>query len=545
MNGANSDNACGTGLEAALGAANAANATGSHLEAALGGANAANATGSHLEALVVESLTYLGMAQHAERLLRLLRQAGIHTLEQVSHLSQEQCTNLHLPFDLISGMQKRIAVWKIELKDASGVEFDRGIATACVFPTNVSRSASSQPQCLQNQAVANMLDEHRLNRLQDLLTQGLQRVDDHVRALGLTLRTNVDRLQEQILTRQPKPDTEMCERVKRIDDHVGTFAQKLQSNLDTFQEQLPKQRAKPEAEVFERLKKLEDRLNTVAQALQANLDGLTEQLVRNLLKPEEFKTEFSRSMQGWMDKLQHACEQQSVAETSRASQMEGQLQLMAKRCELAAEGVDRSLQGKIDQLQDMVRRVQASTDRHESATAQTSVTADRSVQLRMERMEDSVRSMSSRFDRAVQAAHTYQGHDPYDGNFKKDLHHALMNANSGGINSVVGMTKWSTELHGGNDAGYAVRSGDEPYAAAVNLSDSRYTSSRGGSRPQSALRNGGSRTYRDGPAAGGSFGYRADEAVAFPSLSLDVRHQKEGHVVHESARRSAVQAASG
>eukprot|EP00927_Polykrikos_kofoidii_P064059 TRINITY_DN5907_c0_g1_i2.p1 TRINITY_DN5907_c0_g1~~TRINITY_DN5907_c0_g1_i2.p1 ORF type:complete len:499 (-),score=107.12 TRINITY_DN5907_c0_g1_i2:59-1555(-) len=451
---------------------------------------------------------------------RLLRQAGIHTLEQVSHLSQEQCTNLHLPFDLISGMQKRIAVWKIELKDASGVEFDRG-------------------------AVANMLDEHRLNRLQDLLTQGLQRVDDHVRALGLTLRTNVDRLQEQILTRQPKPDTEMCERVKRIDDHVGTFAQKLQSNLDTFQEQLPKQRAKPEAEVFERLKKLEDRLNTVAQALQANLDGLTEQLVRNLLKPEEFKTEFSRSMQGWMDKLQHACEQQSVAETSRASQMEGQLQLMAKRCELAAEGVDRSLQGKIDQLQDMVRRVQASTDRHESATAQTSVTADRSVQLRMERMEDSVRSMSSRFDRAVQAAHTYQGHDPYDGNFKKDLHHALMNANSGGINSVVGMTKWSTELHGGNDAGYAVRSGDEPYAAAVNLSDSRYTSSRGGSRPQSALRNGGSRTYRDGPAAGGSFGYRADEAVAFPSLSLDVRHQKEGHVVHESARRSAVQAASG
>jgi hypothetical protein len=77
-----------------------------------------------LGACITETMNFLGMAEHSERFLRLLKQANIHTMEDVTRLDKETCEQMLLPYDLIGAIQKRHKVWSLEMVDDAEVGLD-------------------------------------------------------------------------------------------------------------------------------------------------------------------------------------------------------------------------------------------------------------------------------------------------------------------------------------------------------------------------------------------------------------------------------------
>jgi len=71
-------------------------------------------------------MSFLGMAQHTDRFLRLLENANMTTVAQVEPLTKEQCDELQLPFDLVTALQRRLRVWKLEMVDDAEAGLDRG-----------------------------------------------------------------------------------------------------------------------------------------------------------------------------------------------------------------------------------------------------------------------------------------------------------------------------------------------------------------------------------------------------------------------------------
>jgi bacteriorhodopsin len=79
--------------------------------------DAANLHHSELGGCVLETMTFLGMAENAERFLRLLKEARISNLDQVAALDRPECDQKLLPYDLITALQKRHKVWALEMVD--------------------------------------------------------------------------------------------------------------------------------------------------------------------------------------------------------------------------------------------------------------------------------------------------------------------------------------------------------------------------------------------------------------------------------------------
>jgi len=79
--------------------------------------NKPNKVNGELHACVVETMNFLGMAENIDRLVKLLANAKICTLEDIANCTKEQCDTLSLPVDLIQALQKRTKVWKLEMID--------------------------------------------------------------------------------------------------------------------------------------------------------------------------------------------------------------------------------------------------------------------------------------------------------------------------------------------------------------------------------------------------------------------------------------------
>eukprot|EP00930_Biecheleria_cincta_P031914 TRINITY_DN22130_c0_g1_i1.p1 TRINITY_DN22130_c0_g1~~TRINITY_DN22130_c0_g1_i1.p1 ORF type:complete len:768 (-),score=143.28 TRINITY_DN22130_c0_g1_i1:146-2449(-) len=79
-----------------------------------------------LGALVVETMNFLGMAQNSERFLRLLRHCDIHSVDELEKLTVEDCEKKQLPADLVSAVQKRMKVWRLEMQDMAELALEQG-----------------------------------------------------------------------------------------------------------------------------------------------------------------------------------------------------------------------------------------------------------------------------------------------------------------------------------------------------------------------------------------------------------------------------------
>jgi hypothetical protein len=71
-------------------------------------------------------MNFLGMAENVERFLRLLQQAKIWCLEDILYLTKEDCMDLQLPWDLITALQKRTKVWRMEMIDDAEKGLEQG-----------------------------------------------------------------------------------------------------------------------------------------------------------------------------------------------------------------------------------------------------------------------------------------------------------------------------------------------------------------------------------------------------------------------------------
>jgi bacteriorhodopsin len=81
---------------------------------------------SELCALVLETMSFLGMAQNADRMLKLLMQAKISSLDQIEHLDKKDCDEKQLPHDLICAIQSRYKVWALEMVDDAELGLEAG-----------------------------------------------------------------------------------------------------------------------------------------------------------------------------------------------------------------------------------------------------------------------------------------------------------------------------------------------------------------------------------------------------------------------------------
>jgi len=81
---------------------------------------------SQLSAVVVETMTFLGMAQHTDRFLKLLERANMNSIYEVEVLTKETSASLQLPWELVSALQRRLRVWKLEMVDDAEVGLDKG-----------------------------------------------------------------------------------------------------------------------------------------------------------------------------------------------------------------------------------------------------------------------------------------------------------------------------------------------------------------------------------------------------------------------------------
>lgn len=71
-----------------------------------------------LQAVVIDALTTLGWAGKIERFTTLLKAANVKTCDDLSALSEEQCAEKVLPWDMVCACQQRVRKYKIEETDA-------------------------------------------------------------------------------------------------------------------------------------------------------------------------------------------------------------------------------------------------------------------------------------------------------------------------------------------------------------------------------------------------------------------------------------------
>jgi len=79
-----------------------------------------------LNAVVIETMSFLGMAQNTERFIRLLEKAEVTSISAAEKLNKEKCEKLSLPFDLVQALQRRVNVWKMNLVDEAEMELEKG-----------------------------------------------------------------------------------------------------------------------------------------------------------------------------------------------------------------------------------------------------------------------------------------------------------------------------------------------------------------------------------------------------------------------------------
>jgi bacteriorhodopsin len=89
---------------------------------------------------VLETMTFLGMAENTERFLRLLKQARITSLDEIARLERTDCEQLQLPYDLVTAVQKRHKVWAMEMVDDAEKGLEAGEKYYKIDPSETSNA---------------------------------------------------------------------------------------------------------------------------------------------------------------------------------------------------------------------------------------------------------------------------------------------------------------------------------------------------------------------------------------------------------------------
>ncbi|CAE8585720.1 unnamed protein product [Polarella glacialis] len=345
-----------------------------------------NKAKGELGAVVVETMTYLGMAQHTDRLLRLLQKAEITSLPQLEHFNKEKCDEKNLPFDLVSALQKRYRVWKLEMTDNAEQELEKGeqfyagadpmkdmeavarrlqegVPTPPVYEQDMFQDGASIPGMFPSRPIHREDMEPRLLRMEEMMTTLLEKVEILSSGGGSRVeleQTMVRRVEQavgqalQSAKCAQEAETEGSMR-QRMEELVGSATQRLnsaaenigrdlESKVRDYQEKMSKNNsvsAEAEGGLARRMEvalvQAADKTSQGIETMGQNLVQKTENAASNQSrKMEELERALSRKLEELNAKNSDRSER--MAEVMRGS-MQADLGTLMGRTDLVGEAV--------------------------------------------------------------------------------------------------------------------------------------------------------------------------------------------------------------
>lgn len=354
------------------------------------GSAAATKAANELSAVAVETMTFLGMAQHAERLLRLLQKAEVTSLEQMEPWTKEKCESLNLPWDLISAMQKRFRVWKLEMQDNTELALEKGEeAYGKDEPHEMMSVVASKLEPYAQQQVFDNTPRSGNMTPPGFPMQTMQRVPS-------------GNAQELLMT----VGAEVGDRVARVEDTLGGLHEKMDSLANaTFRHQ-----ADLEANMGRRIEQaVMQALQVARRAQETEVEGGLKQRMEELVTGAQGRIEshVERLLQGLQDQvreLQAAQGRTSEMQKSVQAQSENSL---ARRLESeigrVREEVAKVSEGTRSALEAVAREIFSKAENQNLTTSRRLDEVERSVG---RKMEEATSKAADRTERAVETLRT-------------------------------------------------------------------------------------------------------------------------------------------
>mmetsp|Transcript_96999 Transcript_96999/g.250882 ORF Transcript_96999/g.250882 Transcript_96999/m.250882 type:complete len:867 (-) Transcript_96999:185-2785(-) len=329
-----------------------------------------------LAAVVIETLTFLGMAQHNDRFLKLLRDAQVTNVPMVEALTKEQSDDLQLPWDLVSALQKRIKVWRMESTDHAEQELEKGEAyyqahTPVNVPGQVDESGSQSGVDIR-QAVARALAgsmrgaggegsaefqqglQNQLAQVGDMvsmLQQQMEQMNQAQMRRQTEMEGSIQWQLEQVMERSrgggggggnamgdDRMEHLIAQQNERMEQAMDALGRSMQSKLDSLHASQQRQQAESEASFLQK----------ISQMVQKSTEASSDSLVNSLhAKLDMSQAAHLRQQADMNDSLMHGVEgminkaMRSGSMGGSADSYESQKQLMDKVEKTIEKALDR------------------------------------------------------------------------------------------------------------------------------------------------------------------------------------------------------------
>jgi len=319
---------------------------------------------AQLSAVVVETMTFLGMAQHTDRFLKLLERANMHSIYEVEALTKETSATLQLPWELVSALQRRLRVWKLEMVDDAEVGLDKGeeyyIKKGLDMPP-MDAMDMQQPgmvpymQGMMPMAYQNEEQNAKLAEIEDLLRRKLKNEETELtesRSRGELLDKSVDGM----LAKVHRAMEDMERRIlSRIDGRPGSgsldvagkdvaaqrsevrsFEMRITAKLDDMQTMTEQQRR-------EEMHNLETRITSVVQQQMAHLSTKVDLCCQKV-------EACSQKADTCSQKIESGCAEQAVRLVEASARIADKIDESSRASHGGAEALKLKIDGGFSQL---------------------------------------------------------------------------------------------------------------------------------------------------------------------------------------------------
>eukprot|EP00930_Biecheleria_cincta_P031915 TRINITY_DN22130_c0_g3_i1.p1 TRINITY_DN22130_c0_g3~~TRINITY_DN22130_c0_g3_i1.p1 ORF type:complete len:781 (-),score=173.96 TRINITY_DN22130_c0_g3_i1:49-2391(-) len=351
-----------------------------------------------LGAIVVETMNFLGMAQNSERFLRLLHHCDIHSVEALEKLTPEECVNKQLPSDLVSAVQKRLKVWRLEMQDMAELALEQGEmhyameepvkmqAVSDRLQTLVQGSSGTATPILPGQmgappppAELNATQSAQLSRLEDMMIsmqqqqemlqmEMRQKMHDTSMQMSPAALSNAmqsaiaQALQAQARMQEQEVEGGLRQRMEeiislskdRLDQTIEIATSTMRSQAKDFQESVAR-----EAQVIggleDRLRKVSDEISKAAESSRRTMQDFTKELKGaggSSNRQEELERVLTRKIE---DQTSRICDRSDrTAEHLRAS-IQTDMTTVINRTDMVSEVVKESSHSIKENITDLRR----------------------------------------------------------------------------------------------------------------------------------------------------------------------------------------------
>lgn len=230
-----------------------------------------------LKSCVVETMTFLGMAENCDRFMNLLQQAQVTTFAQIERLTRDDCMRLQLPFDLVCALQKRQKVWRMEMVDGAEQDLEDGERHYNIASPFNGQSDVGNPRICDSSAWPPGINAGG----KDALYIGDQELGMDYRGLEQLEKRLVEQFQYSIELSQRKLEecmqtvekqTQVSE--QRLDDSIRSFGNQIMANHQQFEECIQK----VDKQSVASQKTLEAAIQTVGEQIELSQEMLGNRL---------------------------------------------------------------------------------------------------------------------------------------------------------------------------------------------------------------------------------------------------------------------------